>query len=245
MAENLRLELSLSSEMGPKLSLPLVRIPPGNFQMGSRNGLPFAPEDPVHVVVISQAFSVGQFLVTQEQYATVTGNNPSQFAHNSNQPVETVTWFDAKQFCEKLSAMTGRKVRLPSEAEWEYFCRATSTTEYYFGEDSSELHEYAWFEDNSQSRPMPVGLKKPNLWGLYDIVGNVWEWCEDVWNSSYSDAPSDGSAWLKNEKQQGRRCVRGGAWNMDAFRCRSSYRSYDWNDAATDRLGFRIVFNEE
>lgn len=245
LAEDIQLELIVSGEAGSKLSLPLAKIPPGKFHMGSRNGLPFAPEDPVHEVVISYAFSVGRFLVTQKQYAAVMGNNPSHFDNHRDQPVDTVTWFDARQFCEKLSAMTGRKARLPSEAEWEYSCRANSTTEYFFGDEAKELHDYAWFEDNSPDRTMPVGLKKPNLWGLYDMVGNVWEWCEDVWNSGYSGAPSDGSAWLKNEERQGRRCVRGGAWNMDAFRCRSSYRSFDWNDTATDRLGFRIVLSEE
>jgi formylglycine-generating enzyme required for sulfatase activity len=136
-------------------------------------------------------------------------------------------------------------VRLPTEAEWEYVCRAGTDTEFYFGDEPNALSEHAWFDLNSNECTHPVGLKQPNPWGLHDIVGNVWEWCEDVWHGDYSGAPLNGSAWMANQDKQERRSVRGAAWNMDGFRCRSSYRSYDWKDAATNRLGFRIVLATE
>lgn len=224
-----------------EVSFRFVEMPPGRFLMGSLRGLPYAPEDPVHEVRISARFALGQFPVTQAQYAAVMGHNPASFASHANAPVENVTWHDALHFCQQLSAAWGQNVRLPTESEWEFACRAGTNTEYFFGNDARILGDYGWFELNSAERTQPVGAKRPNPWGLHDLVGNVWEWCADVWHSDYSGAPADGSAWLTNQDQQGRRCVRGGAWNMDAFRCRSSYRSYDWSDAATSRLGFRIV----
>jgi formylglycine-generating enzyme required for sulfatase activity len=150
--------------------------------MGSLHGLPFAPEDPVHQVTFASSFLMGKFPITQEQYGAIMGSNPSQFTEYATAPVETVSWQDAKLFCEKLSAILGQHARLPSEAEWEYVCRAGTSTEYYFG-----------------------------------------------------------SAWMTHQDRQDRRSVRGAAWNMDAFRCRSSYRSYAWKDTATARLGFRVV----
>lgn len=212
--------------------------------MGSVNGLPFAPETPVHTVRLAYSFFIACFPITQGQYQLVCGNNPSQFSDAENLPVENVSWFDAKLFCEKLSTLTQSHFRLPSEAEWEYICRAGATTEYFFGDNAQDLGNYAWYDLNSNEQTAPVGLKAPNPWGIYDLVGNVWEWCEDVWHGDYQNAPTDGSSWMTNQETQLRRCVRGGAWNMDAFRCRSSYRSYDWNDTKTNRLGFRIVMSE-
>jgi formylglycine-generating enzyme required for sulfatase activity len=221
------------------ISVDLVKIPAGEFQMGSISELPYALETPVHSASISYEFFIGAFTITQEQFAAIMGTNPAHFRHAENLPIENVSWFDARTFCQKISEKTGRRIRLPSETEWEYVTRAGTTTEYFFGDDSAKLPDYAWFEINSSEQTAPIGLKKPNPWGIYDIVGNVWEWCEDAWKSDYNDFSPDGSAFT-NEKQP-RRAVRGGAWNMDAFRCRSSYRSFDWNDAANNRLGFRIV----
>lgn len=235
--EEIFLEIGESSKIG----IPLIKIPPGKFQMGSPNGLPFAPEIPVHEVVISYFFFVSRFLITQEQYKTLMGVNPSNFRYEINLPVENVSWFDAKAFCQKLTEGTGKLFRLPTETEWEYICRAGSTTEYFFGDSEKDLSEYAWFEINSDEKTHPVGLKKTNHWGIYDIVGNVWEWCEDVWKSDYSDFPADGSANLRNIEKQHRRSTRGGSWAMNDFRCRSSYRSFDWNDNITGKLGFRVV----
>ena len=222
------------------VTIPLVKIPPGQFSMGSPLGLPFAPEGPVHQADLSCSFMMGRFPVTQEQYITVMGKNPSEYTEYIA-PVETVSWDDAKLFCERLSAIIGYHTRLPTETEWEYACRAGTSTQYYFGDDAKMLSEYAWFELNSDERAHPVGLKRPNAWGLFDMVGNVWEWCEDVWHGDYTGAPEDGTAWMTNQEWQDRRVVRGAAWNMDAFRCRCSYRSYDHKGTATDQLGFRIV----
>ncbi len=235
------LEIGESSE----IKIPFVPISSGGFQMGSVNELPFALETPIHQVSISYSFFVSQFLITQEQYEFVMGQNPSNFRHETNLPVENVSWFDAKNFCRKLSQVSGKNVRLLTETEWEYVCRAGSSTEYFFGDDDKSLAEYAWFESNSHGKTHPVGLKKPNDWGIYDIIGNVWEWCEDVWKGDYNEFPGDGSANLKNIEKQHRRSTRGGSWAMNAFRCRSSYRSFDWNDNATEKLGFRIVTEEK
>ena len=228
-----------SRELGGNLWL--VRVPAGEYEMGSGNQLPFALETPVHKVSLAYPFFIGRLPVTQKQYETVLKTNPAAFCDSPDLPVENVTWFDAKRFCQRLTEVTGRFVRLPSEAEWEYACRAGSATDYHFGQTAKSLEEYAWYDRNSQEQTHPSGLKKPNVWGLQDIIGNVWEWCEDEWHGSYDGAPQDGSAWVSNQHRRARRCVRGGAWDMDAFRCRSSYRSFDWEDAATNRLGFRIV----
>lgn len=219
--------------------LELVKIPAVEFEMGSVNELPFALETPVHRAAIDKDFWLGVFPVTQEQFFAVMNKNPAEFRHAPNLPVENVTWFEAREFCEKLSETTGKIVRLPSETEWEYAARGGSQTEFFFGDDAKMLPDFAWFELNSNERTNPVGLKKPNAFGLFDIVGNVWEWCEDAWKGDYENFPADGSPFI-NEKQP-RRAVRGGAWNMDAHRCRPSYRSFDWADAAHNRLGFRVA----
>lgn len=236
------MEQTLLEISGQKIKF--VKIPAGKFQMGSINELSFALETPVHEAVISKSFFVSKYPITQEQYEVVIGTNPSKFRYEKNLPVESVTWFDAKVFCQKLTEIIGKLVRLPSETEWEYFCRANSTTEFFFGDNENLLTDYAWFELNSDDKTHPVGLKKPNSWGLFDMVGNVWEWCEDVWKSDYTNFPVDGSANLQNIEKQDRRATRGGSFAMNAFRCRSSYRSFDWNDSATEKLGFRVVMEE-
>lgn len=208
--------------------------------MGSSNGLPFAPEGPEHLVEVRE-FWIADSPVTGAQYRAVMGINPSQFQGDPDLPVENVSWLDAREFCAKLSDTSAMTIRLPSEAEWEYACRAGSTTQFHFGELAAELPAYAWFEYNSQCRTAPVRLKKPNAWGLFDMIGNVWEWCEDSWHEDYTGAPCDGSPWLHTTTRKPRHPVRGGAWDMDAFRCRSSYRSYDWEEIGTSRTGLRVA----
>ena len=208
------------------------------FKMGSTRGLPL--ECPVHTVRITRRFLLGKFPVTQGQWNAVMPLNRSVFS-GDDLPADIVTWDDAKAFCAKLATTSGWEVRLPSEAEWEYACRAGTENEFFFGDDESKLCDYAWYDLNSHVRTHPVGMKKPNNWGLCDMVGNVWEWCEDVWHSDYEGAPRDGSPWLENATEQPRRCLRGGAWNYDACRCRSAYRSREWKHFATDHFGFRIA----
>lgn len=158
-------------------------------------------------VKIGQDFYLGKYPVTQQQWDTVMGNNPSSFKGGSL-PVETVSWDDVQNFIQKLNTKSGKKVyRLPTEAEWEYACRAGSTSVYYFGNDESQLGEYAWYDGNSSQSTHPVGQKKPNGWGLYDMSGNVWEWTDSCYDSSCS-----------------RRVIRGGSWFGDAGRCRSDIR---------------------
>jgi formylglycine-generating enzyme required for sulfatase activity len=208
--------------------------------MGSSSGLPFAPEGPEHAVDVTE-FWLAEAPVTTQQYEAVTGIDPSRFRGDGDLPVESVSWIDACEFCNRLGQANGVVVRLPSEAEWEYACRAGSTTQFHFGDSAADLGAYAWFENNSSGCTAAVKRKRPNGWGLFDIVGNVWEWCLDYWHDDYTGAPCDGSPWLASPTGARRHCVRGGAWDMDAFRCRSSYRSYDWEEIGTSRTGFRVA----
>ena len=177
------------------IGMKLVLIPAGEFLMGSPESDSDAPDEekPQHKVRISKPFYLGVTEVTQEQYERVMGENPSRFKGDPQRPVEKVSWEDAVAFCRKLSEKEGRTYRLPTEAEWEYACRAGSQTKWSFGDDDSALKEYAWYLDNADSTTHPVAQKKPNAWGLYDMHGNVWEWCQD-W---YGDVPTrqrDGSS---------------------------------------------------
>jgi formylglycine-generating enzyme required for sulfatase activity len=219
--------------------IELVRLPGGEFEMGSTRGLPL--ELPVHRVVIANPFLLGKFPVTQGQWTAVMGTNPSLFTGEARLPVESVSWEDAKQCCARLGGLIGRRVRLPTEAEWEYACRARSTSEFFFGDDERCVGDYAWYDVNSSEHTHPVGLKSPNPWGLFDVIGNVWEWCEDVWHADYTGAPTVGKAWMDGESRRPRRVLRGAAWDMDAFRCRSAYRSFDGKQLGTSRFGMRIV----
>jgi formylglycine-generating enzyme required for sulfatase activity len=175
--------------------------------MGSEQG-----ETPVHKVTISKAFYLGKYEVTQEQWQATMGENPSQFKGPKN-PVENVSWDDCQSFLEKLSKkFPGRPFRLPTEAEWEYACRAGSAAEYCYGDDVAKLGEYAWYESNSVKTTHPVGQKKPNAWGLYDVHGNVWEWCAD-WLAAYS---GDDQRDPKGARAGVARVLRGGSWSCDA-----------------------------
>jgi formylglycine-generating enzyme required for sulfatase activity len=197
------------------------------------------------------------------------GNNPSRFRDKPQNPVENVSWDDAQVFCQKLNQMTqmrGKKYRLPSEAEWEYACRAGTQTRYYFGDDASQLKEHAWFGDNSgklildtteiwsedqynyyeriidnDCKTHPVGQKTSNNWGLYDMHGNVWEWCEDGWHENHKNAPTDGSAWNDSHSQANSRSLRGSSWCGNPRCCRSANRFWYNTDNLDDNIGFRLA----
>jgi formylglycine-generating enzyme required for sulfatase activity len=154
--------------------------------------------------------------------------------------VEQVSWEDAQQFIKKLNQIENTKdYRLPSEAEWEYACRAGSDTEFFFGDDVERLDEYAWYSGNSDDKTHPVEEKEPNAWDLCDMHGNVWEWVEDDWHDSYEGAPNDGNAWVDNPRGSFR-VFRGGSWGSDARNCRSAVRyGYGPDDRIYD-VGFRL-----
>ena len=210
-------------------------------------------EAPCHLVTIPRPFYMGKLPITQRQWVGVCGASPQTSHGSGDQPIDSVSWSDASYFCDVLTGKTGHPVRLPSEAEWEYACRAGTTEEFFFSaegpfpDDASipnsirlKLSNYAWFDENSLDATHPVGLKQPNAWGFHDMLGNVWEWCADFWHNSYVGAPIDGRAWLDPPATRPLRCLRGGAWDMNAFRCRSCYRSWDWESVATNRFGFRV-----
>jgi formylglycine-generating enzyme required for sulfatase activity len=213
-----------------------VQIPVGKFTMGSEE---LGWEKPVHNVTIKKPFYLGINPVTQKEWKTVMGTNPSYFK-GDNLPVENVTWYDVLEFIKKLNETEGSvKYRLPSEAEWEYAARAGSTSRYSFGDSESELGDYAWYWDNSEGRTHPVGQKKPNPWGLHDMHGNVWEWVQDTWHNRYDGAPTDGSAWEDGSGAD--RVDRGGGWNFSARYCRSAFRYGDDPGVRLRNLGFRLL----
>ena len=239
-------QTSFTENLPNGITLEMVNLPAGEFLMGSPDSDPDARsyEKPPHQVNVN-SFAIGKYPVTQAQYQAVMGTNPSEFKNNPQNPVEMVSWNDAQAFCQKLSQITGKTYRLPTEAEWEYACRAGTTTRYYFGDDANQLGDYAWYDGNSQDKTHPVGQKKPNAWGLYDMSGNVWEWCEDNWHDNYIGAPTDGSAWItnNNDNDYDYRILRGGSWFGNPDGCRSACRSnhYRRDDDYGDFFGFRVV----
>ena len=215
--------------------MELMWIQPGSFMMGSTSG--DSDEKPVHQVTISQPFYIGRYEVTQAQWQQVMGDNPSAFKDcGGNCPVEYVSWDDAQNFINKLNESSdGFKYRLPTEAEWEYACRAGTTGDY-----AGDLSETAWYSENSGGKPHAVGQKQLNAWGLADMHGNVWEWCQDWYHETYYGAPSDGSAWLSGGEQK-YRVLRGGSWSRVATVLRSPNRSWLTPDVRGGDLGLRVV----
>jgi formylglycine-generating enzyme required for sulfatase activity len=223
--------------MTNSIGMKLTWIPPGTFQMGS---IYFDNSKP-HPVKITKGFDMGVYEVTQEQYQKVMGTNPSHFTGEDNLPVETVSWDNALEFCKKLSQKEGKTYRLPTEAEWEYACRAGTTTQFSFGDDESQLGDYAWYDKNSGKKTHPVGTKKPNAWGLYDMHGNVWEWCQDWYAKDwYSKGPTENPL---NERYGDKkfRVISGGGWYGDSYDCRVSYRDGRRPNYRYVGHGFRVV----
>ncbi len=218
---------------------------PASFVMGSGPTAP-AAEQPAHKVTFRQPFAMAKYEVTQELYQAITGKNPSRWKGPRNS-VEMVNWDESVAFCRQVTdelkrrGLIGKKdvIRLPSEAEWEYVCRAGTTTAYSFGDDAKELTHYAWFTGNARGNDPPVGKKRPNPWGFYDMHGYVWEWCADDWHPSYEGAPADGSPRRAEGAKE--RVIRGGSWVDAAELCRSASRGGVPMDRRTAAIGLRCV----
>lgn len=218
-----------------------VQCPAGSFHMGSDHGFPL--EQPIRHVTINTPFWISTTLVTQELWSGVMPENPSAFRHSSSLPVDSVSHDSAIAFCASATMISGHRFALPTEAQWEYACRAGTQSEFFWDSSQSDAASFGWFDMNSRDTTHEVATLKANPWGLYDIVGNLWEWCEDVWHSDYNEAPQTDEPWQMNAEQQPRRCLRGAAWDMDVFRLRSAYRSCDHRDLGTSRFGMRIVMD--
>jgi formylglycine-generating enzyme required for sulfatase activity len=254
-------------DLGNGIQLEMVMIPGGSFMMGSPETEEGSNDDerPQHQVTI-KAFCLGKYQVTQAQWKAVAAFpqvnkelklDPSRFK-GDNRPVEQVSWEDAVEFCDRLSRHTKRQYRLPSEAEWEYACRAGTTTPFHFGEtittnlanyQGTDNEEYKW-SGSYGSGPKGVYREETtavgsfgvaNNFGLYDMHGNVWEWCQDDWHSDYEGAPTDGSAWLSSEESSDRKLLRGGSWFYNPGGCRSAFRNYHALDFNLTDIGFRVV----
>ena len=225
------------------LGMEFVLIPSGEFMMGSPDDEEgrFGNEGRVHKVRITKPFFLGAYEVTQAQWQAVMGNNPSDFRGN-DRPVEEVSWNDCQEFVSKLCAKEGaarKSYRLPTEAEWEYACRAGSRTRFYGGDDDSDLGKIGWYGGNSGGETHDVGQKAPNAFGLYDMSGNVWEWCQDWFDSGYYGKSS--RADPKGPGSAGYRVLRGGSWVNNSRDCRSAVRDGDGPASAYNLSGFRVV----
>jgi formylglycine-generating enzyme required for sulfatase activity len=215
--------------------MPIVS---GDFIMGS----PVAEkgrhpaEGPQHNVHIA-TFHMACFEVTQEQYTKIMGENPSDII-GENCPVDGVSWDDAQGFIKKLNAINNTQYRLPSEAEWEYACRANTSTRFFFGDDINA--EQVNYGGKISCRNSPVGIHPPNRFGLYDMHGNVFEWCEDTWHGTYEGSPIDGTARI--DKSTDHKVYRGGAWNASAHFCRSAFRFHRPKTSSYYNIGFRLAF---
>ena len=235
-----------TENLGKAASLDMLVIPAGMFQMGSppHHGNP--DEGPQHFVTI-KSFMMGKFLVTQRQWKAVMGKLPSCRFKGEDLPVERVSWEDTQKFCQQLSKRTGRNYHLPSETQWEYACRAGTNTPFSFGETLTT--QVANFNGEHTFRDEPRGIYfhstneggkfPPNAFGIYDMHGNLWEWCEDNWLEDYSSSPRDGSAYQNHESSY--RVARGGSWHEPPNLCRSAARLYVLQSDADEFMGFRVA----
>ena len=238
-------------EITNSIGMKLVLIPKGTFMMGSPESEQGRQKnEDQHEVTISKDYYLGVHEVTQAQYETVMGKNPSHFQgaivgnENADLPLENVSWDDAVEFCKKLSDLpeemkAGRVYRLPTEAQWENACRAGSKTAYLFDDEEGLLPEYGWFNRNSSNRTHTVGLLEPNAWGLYDMHGNVWEWCSD-W---YGEYPKGAVRNPTGPKVGSDRVCRGGSWDFEAANCRSAFRNWNYPSLRLDYYGLRVALS--
>ncbi|MGQ4646041.1 SUMF1/EgtB/PvdO family nonheme iron enzyme [Lyngbya aestuarii] len=257
----LTIDLSIYENLpNPEIGIEMVAIPEGTFMMGSPKDEEHRSyrENPQHLVKI-QPFFMGKYPISQAQWRAVAAlpqvscplmPDPSAFK-GADRPVEQVSWYEAVEFCARLSRKTGWEYRLPSEAEWEYACRAGTTTAFNFGKtitpelaNHHSIESYGFSSNGKQcGATTPVGsFKIANAFGLYDMHGNVWEWCSDPWHSNYQGAPSDGTIW-ESAGDQRRRLLRGGSWRVYPKYCRSAFRVSDYANTRNSQYGFRLVLS--
>ena len=223
------------------ISIDMVRVKAGTFTMGATAQMknPDEDEKPTHRVTLTNDYYIGKYEVTQALWQAVMGSNPSNFK-GDNLPVEMVSWADCQDFLSKLNRITGKTFRLPTEAEWEYAARGGNKSRGYQYSGSNNLSDVAWYGDNSGSKTHVVGIKQPNELGIYDMSGNVWEWCQD-WDGEYS---SSSQVNPTGANYGFRRVFRGGSWDFDAWACRSSFRNSDSSGTCGNSLGLRLVLSE-
>lgn len=211
------------------------------FEELNLSGLTTDKENPIKIEMVDVGvFKISKYLVTQAQWKQIMGDNPS-FFKGDDLPVENVSWDDAQEFIKKLNEKTGLKYRLPNEAEWIYAVRKGDKSQNYLYSGSNILADVGWSYENSNKQTHPVGQKKPNDLGLYDMTGNVWEWCGDDWHEDYYNAPEDGSAWIEKPERGVFRVLRGGSWANTAQVCRVSNRTCEYPDHRFDSVGFRLA----
>jgi len=217
----------------------------GEFSMGSMDDEQdrAVDEGPVSRVKISRPFWIGKYEVTQREWTAIMGTNPSESPLGEDHPVENVSWEDCQRFIERLNKISGHIFRLPTEAEWEYACRAGGETVYCSGDRLPDLDRSGWYEGNSVGAHHPVGQKEPNVWGLYDMHGNVYEWCQDYYRNSYSGGAGDGSAWEQPD-ENGNRVRRGGSYQQPPKNCRSAFRGTGKPESRRGDVGLRLIMEE-
>jgi formylglycine-generating enzyme required for sulfatase activity len=217
------------------VTFKMIRVEAGTFQMGSTSG--DSEEKPVHSVTISKDYYIGATEVTQDLWKAVMGSDPSNFTTSAQLPVEQVSWNDCQTFITKLNSLTGATFRLPSEAEWEFAARGGNKSQGYTYSGSNTVGDVAWYKDNSSSKPHVVKTKAPNELGIYDMSGNVWEWCQDWYHSYSSSAVTDPTGPTSGSY----RMFRGGGWSGGATYCRCADRNYDKPTTWSSTFGLRLA----
>jgi formylglycine-generating enzyme required for sulfatase activity len=226
-------------DLGRGVTMEFVLIPAGSFVMGSDENTGEGDESPAHRVTITRPFYLGKTEVTQEQWTAVMGTNPSAL-RGAQLPVDNVSWNDCQRFLAQLGAKTGRKFALPTEAQWEYACRAGTTTPWSFGASEGAAPAHAWLAENASGAAHPVGTKPPNAWGLHDMHGNVWEWCAD-WYAKHTYDDKNTVDPAGPAAATGSRVLRGGAWGDAPDGVRSAVRNCLGPAETHDGIGFRCV----
>jgi formylglycine-generating enzyme required for sulfatase activity len=272
-AQNLQRKIEKLTTITSAKEMKLRRLPSGRFYMGSHDSDEYLRnnEHPQHKVIIPGNIFIGVYPVTQKQFFELMEYNPSLVLENEDCPVEGVSWYSAVEFCNKMSEaesltpyyeikavryranrsiesakvsiLGGDGYRLPTEAEWEYACRAGSITPWCFGDQVLDVVNYAWYYDNSMMETHPVGQRKPNSWGLYDMMGNVMEWCYDWYSDVYYQQCSEEEENPTGPEDGMTKVLRGGAWQFGAEATRSAYRNNSTPDAAAGVIGFRVCRN--